>query len=171
MTLNNKYSDFPPPTDPVTDEPLPEPTVAASASPAPQAQLQQPGVINHAPYPVESSEHTRPLIATISYVTDMVSDSLVRIYDQEIAPRDEAFCVAREELQGRTPEQLRDHFALAFVPRFVCDAHVPVGNTITVCSLVNAERETVKVFYPRTRLELANERPLGSSLADEDTSR
>jgi hypothetical protein len=97
----------------------------------------------------------------------METDSLVRIFDKENAPRDEAFCVARDALQGRTPEQLRDYFALSFVPRFICDARIPPGNKITLCSLRNAAGQTVKIYFPRTRLELGNDRPLAQLAAPE----
>lgn len=163
--MRNKYSDLRQLSGPVAvDSPQEHPTPTASEhKPAPQHCASKPkaGIIKHGPYPVESREHSRPLIATMSYITDMESDSLVRIFDKQIAPRDEAFCVAREALDGRTPEQLRDYFSLSFIPRFVCDARVPPGHEITVCSLANAAGQTAKVYFPQTYLELGNERPLG----------
>ena len=171
MSLHNRYSDLPQPRSAATGEAASQDAPAPAAAPQkaaaqPQGQ-RKPGVTNHAPYPVESKEHTRPLVATVSYVTDMVSDSLVRIYDGEVALRDEPFCVAREVVEEKTREQLRDYFALSFIPRLVCDARVPPGNTITACSLVNAAGQTVRIYFPRDFLELGNERelaPYGGSL-------
>lgn len=162
--MGNKYSDLRQPNASVAVDFQQGPTMttAAKHEPARQHSASEPKarIINHPPHALESREHSRPLIATMSYVTDMESDTLVRIFDKQIAPRDEAFCVAREVLDGRTPEQLRDYFGLTFIPRYVCDARVPPGNKITLCVLVNAAGQTAKVYFPQTCLELAHERPL-----------
>jgi hypothetical protein len=138
----------------------PQPAAQGACAPKQSGPPAKPRIEQHEPYPVESREHTRPLMAILTCLTDTFGTGFVRIYDKQIAPIQEPFLVQRKELKGRTPEQLRDHFALSFTPRFFCDAFIPIGEKIIYCSLTNAEGRRAQVYLARTRLELANERPL-----------
>jgi hypothetical protein len=133
----------------------PAPAEKPGASSAPQTTRGGGG-----PPIIPSKEHTAPIIALTTYTTDMEGDSLVRIYDGVIAQRDEPLLVARKDLVGRSPEVLQAHFSLAFVPRLMCDAYVPVGNKITYGRLTNAAGKKVSIYRAETALILAAERPL-----------
>ncbi len=109
---------------------------------------------------IASKEHTVPVVAFMDYKTDAESDALVRIYDGVIAKRDDAFLVERKELAGKTPEAIRDHFCLSFLPRFLCDASIPVGHRIAVGKVTNALGKRVSIFKALTALSLSSERPL-----------
>lgn len=109
---------------------------------------------------LSSPEHSCPLQAKVTYKADMVSDALVCIYDDVVARRDEPWLVERKVITGKTPEQIKAHFALKFVPQFICDANIPVGESITMATLTNAAGQTARIFRANTRLELRNERQL-----------
>lgn len=139
----NKYSDMQSATKPEKTE------QATNSAPA-QANLNI----------ITSKEHSVPVIMHIAYKTDMMSDGFVRIFDGTIAPRDEAFLVNRKELVGKTPEQMQQHFSLSYVPQFICDAHIPIGDSVAVGCVTNSDGKQVYVFKALTRLELSHERPL-----------
>ncbi|MFY9287934.1 MAG: hypothetical protein WAO98_05475 [Alphaproteobacteria bacterium] len=109
---------------------------------------------------IPSTEHTAPIIPHITYTVDMESDGLVRLYDGITVQRDEAFLVNRKDLFGKTSEQIQAHFALSFLPRFLCDATVPIGHQVMAGKLTNAAGQRVFIFKALTALNLANERPL-----------
>ncbi len=47
-----------------------------------------------------------------------------RLYNLQNAPRDDRWLYLPDQVKGKTPEQLRDHFGLEFTPSHVCDAIV-----------------------------------------------
>lgn len=109
---------------------------------------------------IQSKEHRYPISPLVIYVTDSRSDALVRIYDGEIAKRDNAFLVERKELVGKTPEEIQSLFGLTFVPRYLCDALIPVGHKVIHGKLTNEAGRRVSIYKAVTALELFSERIL-----------
>lgn len=109
---------------------------------------------------IPSGEHRYPISPLVIYVTDARSDALVRIYDGEIAKRDNAFLVERKELLGKTPEEIQALFGLTFVPRYICDASIPVGHKVIHGKLTNEAGGRVSIYKAVTALDLFSERVL-----------
>jgi len=61
---------------------------------------------------------------------------------------------------GKSPEELRAHFSLSFLPCLICDANIPAGHQVTVGKLTNLAGKRVSIYVARTALDLASERPL-----------
>jgi hypothetical protein len=117
---------------------------------------------------VRSTEHTNPVFATADYPSSIPPPPhpsqwpFVRLYDKVSVPRDNTLIVQRADVANKTPAQLQAFFALSFLPKFICDASVPVGGIVTLCTLTNAAGQGARIYLARTRLDLADERPLES---------
>ncbi|MFA5957059.1 hypothetical protein [Hyphomicrobium sp.] len=109
---------------------------------------------------IQSSEHRNAITALMTYTTNILTDNLVRIHDGVIAQRDGFLLVERKELIGKTPEGIQAHFSLAFVPRFLCDATIPLGSLVTLGKTTNDAGQRVSIFKAVTSLQLSNERSL-----------
>jgi hypothetical protein len=107
-----------------------------------------------------SNEHSAPIAELITAVSNLETDAFVRVYDGDIAPLNGIFVVERKELIGKTPREIQAHFALAFVPRMICDARIPVGAKFALGKLTNAHGKRVSIYRAVTALELSSQRPL-----------
>jgi hypothetical protein len=109
---------------------------------------------------VPSNEHHAPITELLTAVANLETDAYVRIYDGQVAPLAGFFIVERKELFGRTQEEIQSHFSLTFVPRMLCDAHIPVGGKFAHCKLTNSAGCRVSIYRAITALNLSSPRPL-----------
>jgi hypothetical protein len=107
-----------------------------------------------------SNEHQMPVVVCVTYTTDEETDAFIRLYDGEVARRDEPWLIEKKHLSAHSPEALRDMFNLSFVPRYACDATIPAGESVTMALVRNARGDEARVFRANTRLILSNERLL-----------
>jgi hypothetical protein len=126
---------------------------------APSASQQSPSVPTPPPFSIWS-ELDVEVRSLITYTTNQSTNSLVRVYDGVHAQRDSGMVVKREDIIGKTPEQIRDLFCLAFTPRYICDTLIPAGEQMAGAKLTNKAGKTMSVFCALTRITLSNERPL-----------
>lgn len=109
---------------------------------------------------VPSTEHNAPITELMTAVANLETDAYVRIFDGDVAPLNGIFIVERKELIGKTPEEIQAHFNLAFVPRMICDARIPLGAKFALGKLTNAAGERVSIYRAITALNLSSQRPL-----------
>ena len=107
-----------------------------------------------------STEHAAPVHAELTYKVTQPTDAFVRVYDKVIAPRDDAWLIDRKSIVGLSPESVQGRFNLSFTPRFICDASIPPGESVTACIVFGKDGAKARVFHANTRLQLSNERKL-----------
>ena len=67
--------------------------------------------------------------------------AFVRVYDKSPTGSQMfgGWVMLKEDIAGLTPEQIRDKFALPFVPRYICDVYLNAGDVVCIGIANNVE--------------------------------
>lgn len=66
----------------------------------------------------------------VDYTESNENDKYRRVYDKDNSDMDGQWIMRAEDINGLTPEEIKDKYALPFTPKFICDVKLQVGTPL-----------------------------------------
>lgn len=124
----------------------------------------KPGILFTNDRPLPKPEPTKPtepaksgLRQIMEYKTNQ-DGKFVRLYDKEFFQMEGSWLFKPSDVTGKTPEQLMEFFALPFLPKYVCEAAVPMNTT--VIAFASPRSSEPNVYKVESGIVFSNERPI-----------